>query len=445
MYFFRDFSIIVAQIMPGEFDGEHAEQGDAAMTSRQLGLFDHVALAYLEADGKLDNGRLYRAVAERAGLSTEDVDRKIPIGSAQIGRSPVKRKIRWYQQTLKKLGLLERVEDTRGAWQITDEGKKRLRKANPEVALLAFSTNLGIAIWGSCERVFSHLDAPITLCLTSPPYPLRTPRAYGNPPESEYVDFICRVLEPIVANLAPGGSICLNVSNDIFLKGSPGRSLYREKMVIALTERFGLYKMDELIWHNPSKPPGPVRWASLSRVQLNCTWEPVYWFTNDPMRVKADNRRVLLPHTDQHMKLMLNGGENRTVSHGDGAYRIKPGSFGGVTEGRIPRNVLQFGHACSDQMSYKAKCRENGIPANEAPMPLSLASFLIKFLTEPNDIVAEPLAGSFTTAKAAELLGRRWVATEQILEYAKGSAERFKGSAGFWLNPMLSSPYLWPT
>ena len=124
-----------------------------------------------------------------------------------------------------------------------------------------------------------------------------------------YIDWIRKMLAPVVRNLVPGGSICLNISNDLFEPGLPSRSLYRERLVIALCDRFGLRKMDELIWHNASKPPGPVRWASIERSQLNVGYEPVYWFTNDPTRVRSNNRRVLQAHSDKHLKLINAGGE----------------------------------------------------------------------------------------------------------------------------------------
>lgn len=408
----------------------------------QLDLFTHVANAYGQApDGQLDNGSLYGEVARRAGLSASALNQRVPIGQDKALRSPVTRKIRWYQQTLKTLGLIEHVPGERGIWQLTEEGKKKLHKAKPQVALLAFSTDLGLAIWGSCEDVFSRLDTPIALCLSSPPYMLRRARAYGNPAnsESEYVDFICRVLEPIVKNLMAGGVVCLNISNDIFLPGIPARSLYRERLVLALCDRLGLSKLDEVIWHNPSKPPSPIQWASIQRVQLNSAWEPVYLFTNDPRCARPDNRRVLEPHTERHLKLMQTGGENRRASFADGAYRIKPGDYAGVTPGRIPRNVLTRGHRCTDQEQYKIAARSLGLPVHGAVMPLSAARFFVDYLTLPDDLVVDPFGGSFTTAKAAELSGRRWLSTECMLEYARGAAERFHEASGFWLNPALAN------
>lgn len=316
-------------------------------------------------------------------------------------------------------------------WRLTRPASQDLNAINPEVAVVGFSTELGVAILGSCDNVFSKIDAPIVLCLTSPPYPLAKPRSYGNVSEEQFVDWFCRTIEPVVKNLVHGGSIAINVSNDVFLPGLPARSLYRERLVIALCERFGLYKIDEIPWINESKPPGPVAWASKERFLLNVAWEPVYWFSNSPLHLHSDNRRILKEHTDRHLELIRNGGERRTHMASDGAYVVRPGSYSNVTEGAIQRNVLHFGHACGDQRAYKRDARALGLPAHGAPMPLSLAKLLVKYLTRPGDLVCDPFAGSHTTAKAAELLGRRWLSTELMLEYIMGAATRFRSAAGF--------------
>lgn len=398
----------------------------------QLDLFSEVLHAYsAERAGRIDNAALYEQVASRAGIPQEEFHRRVPVGAAKQPHSLLARQVRWHQQTLKHAGILERVEGARGVWQLSQPAGEDLNKVNPGVSVIAYSTELGVAILGSCDTVFAAVDSPITLCLTSPPYPLAKARSYGNPSEAEYVDWICRMLEPIVKNLVRGGSICLNISNDIFVPGSPARSLYRERLVLALHDRLGLHKMDELVWHNPSKPPGPVRWASMERVQLNVAWEPIYWLTNDPRAVRSSNRRVLQEHSERHLRLIRQGGEQRTKINSDGAYRVHPGRFGNQTEGKIPRNVLSFGHACVDQRQYKELARFAGLPAHGAPMPLSLASFLVEFLTEPEDLVVDPFGGSFTTGKAAERLGRRWLSTECMVEYILGSAYRFRGCRGF--------------
>lgn len=326
--------------------------------------------------------------------------------------------IRGWSQSMKALGLIERVPGQRGTWRLTPRAREQgeLTQAPAGVAMIACSTDLGVAIWTRSETLASQLTDQISAIITSPPYPLRSARAYGNPAEDEYVDFICAALEPLVKNLVPGGTVALNLSNDIFLSKSPARSLYIELLTIALQRRLGLFLHERTVWHNPTKAPGPTYWASITRQHLNAGYEPVLIFCNDPVRCLADNRRVLQPHTEQHAKLISRGGERRTATYGDGAYKIRPGSFGAQTAGRIPRNVLTVSHSSGEVREARKLAKELGLPLHGGLMPVKLARMLVEFLVPPDGLVIDPFGGWLTTALACEQAGRRWVACEQMAE-----------------------------
>ncbi|OLF81952.1 DNA methyltransferase [Marinobacter sp. C18] len=400
----------------------------------QLSLFSSVKSVYANTDGPLDNESLYRRVAREAGISLHQVNEKSPIGESGQMHSKFQREVRWHQQTLKAAGLLKRTEQ-RGRWELTKEGKTSLRKVQPRASMVAFSTRLGTALWSLSADVFEAIDAPITLCLTSPPYPLAKPRAYGNPTLDDYIRFVVDSMRPIVANLVDGGSICLNISNDIFCPGTPARSIYREKLVIALAEELGLWKMDVLAWANPCKAPGPVQWASKTRQQLNVGYEPIYWFSNNPQRAIADNRRVLQPHSEKHLAYVRRGGNQVERSYSDGAYRTLAGAYSQETAGKIPRNVLTYPHNCPAQKRYKAAARNMGLAAHGAPYPLALALFLIRFLSREGDLVVDPFGGSLTTAEGAEITGRKWLTTDCIFDYVMGGSTRFSHLPSFEMNP----------
>lgn len=400
---------------------------------KQLNLFAEVAAAYSESPGGLlTNARLYAVVAERAHIS--NIDEQVPIGRNGTPRSPVKRAVRWYQQTLKQMGIIERAPEKRGVWQLTEKAGQALHKATSDITLVAFSTELGVAIWGRHQNVFGRLNQPITLCVSSPPYPLRRARAYGGPSQDDYADFICEALEPIVRHLIPGGSIVLNLSNDIFETQRPSRSLYLERVVLALHDRLGLSLMDRIPWVNYSKPPAPTYWACVHRVQLTTAYEPLYWFTNDPGQVRADNRRVLETHTARHQRLMALGGEQRNVTYGDGVYKIRPQSFGQMTAGRIPRNVIECGHTCADTKAYRKQAGVLGLPLHGAIQPTAIPDFFIRLLSVPGELIVDPFGGTIKTGLAAERLGRRWLVTEWIWEYLRGAAELFSGCQGYALH-----------
>lgn len=399
----------------------------------QLTLF-HVEQAYASADKPLTNGALYKSVIKIAGIPEDKLNAKAEIGQSKAKHSPLKRKIRWYQQTLKTMNLLEKVEGERGVWQLTSQNKGGLHEPIAGAKLVAYSTKLGLAVWVESKSFFTDFNEPINLCITSPPYPLRIQRGYGNVNESQWVDFITETLEPIVSNLVDGGSIVLNVSNDIFEPKKPSRSLYVERMVLALHDRLGLSLMDRWPWINLSKPPSPTHWACVNRVQLCSGWEPIFWFTNNPDQVRSDNKRVLIPHTEDHKKLVESGGDKRVASYGDGAYRLNGSSFVAKTKGKIPKNVIQRGHRCSDTQETRRIAKTLGLPAHPAMFPTAIAEFAIQFLTQEDDLVVDPFAGSNKVGLAAERNNRRWLSCDNILEYVQVQAEVFKGFPGFSKN-----------
>ncbi|MGP8329192.1 MAG: DNA methyltransferase [Methanosarcinaceae archaeon] len=77
------------------------------------------------------------------------------------------------------------------------------------------------------------------------------------------------------------------------------------------------------------------------------------------------------------------------------------------------------------QKSISKKCRENGIKPHPARFPVSFSNFFIKFLTDENDIVLDPFAGSNTTGFSAENLNRRWISMELNEQYLEGSIYHF--------------------
>lgn len=395
----------------------------AGLRPQQLDLFAGVLTAYMDGKPKT-NQQLYESLVAGGYLTEQELQERAPVGRDGSLCSIARRRARWLQQDLRAAGVLERIPDQRGTWRLANRDKKDLTRAAPGVTMLGFSTKLGLALWGSCTGAFGSMTDLIAAVITSPPYALAQPRAYGNVSQDEYVDWLCLQLEPLVKRLIPGGSICINLG-DVFEPGLPCKSLIKPKFIIAAWERLGLKWMGDSPWINPNKPPGPVAWASKERMQLAEGYESVLIFCNDPLRSIADNRRVLQPHTEQHLKLIARGGEQRARVSSDGAYRIRKGSYANPTPGRIPRNVLVFSGTCPDQRRLRRKVRAAGLPVHGASMPLALALFLVQFLSRPGDLIVDPFGGSLTTGRAAETLGRMWMASEIMAEYLLGARLRF--------------------
>ncbi|WP_163590687.1 DNA methyltransferase, partial [Klebsiella pneumoniae] len=211
-------------------------------------------------------------------------------------------------------------------------------------------------------------------------------------------------------------------------------------LLLALCEKLDLYLMDRVPWVNMSKPPSPTYWACRKKVQLLAGHEMIFWLTNNPDAVRSCNQRVLQPHTESHSALVARGGENRTTIYGDGAHVVKPGAFSQSTDGAIPKNVIIRGHACADTRRFHQEAKRLGLPAHGAMFPTAIPDFFIRFLTEENELVVDPFAGSLKTGLAAERLNRRWMCFDSILEWLRISATGFFSDfPGFEMNPIIDN------
>jgi site-specific DNA-methyltransferase (cytosine-N4-specific) len=98
--------------------------------------------------------------------------------------------------------------------------------------------------------------------------------------------------------------------------------------------------------------------------------------------------------------------------------------FGADNGGAIPSNLLQIPNTESNS-SYLRLARLVGLKGHPARFPAGLPEFFIKFLTTEDDLVVDIFAGSNTTGRVAEQLGRRWIAMELDASYVASSALRF--------------------
>ena len=76
----------------------------------------------------------------------------------------------------------------------------------------------------------------------------------------------------------------------------------------------------------------------------------------------------------------------------------------------------------------KAEKRHGKHPTQK---PLALIERCLRASTNPGDLVVDPFAGSFTTGVAALKLGRRFIGSELLEEYAELGANRLAEGAGY--------------
>ena len=109
-------------------------------------------------------------------------------------------------------------------------------------------------------------------------------------------------------------------------------------------------------------------------------------------------------------------------------HRIGAKSFLKDNGGSIPSNVLTVSNTTSRNDPYLDYCRDNNVDIHPARMPRDIASFFTEFLTDEDDLVFDPFAGSNTTGAVAESLRRNWMSVEPDAEYVHGSFGRFQNS-----------------
>ncbi|MCG6158320.1 DNA-methyltransferase [Rubinisphaera margarita] len=293
-----------------------------------------------------------------------------------------------------------------------------------------YKTGPGAAYCGDSLELLSALpDGSVNLVVTSPPYALHFKKEYGNAEKHQYVDWFLPFASQILRVLTDDGSFVLNIGGS-YNKGTPTRSIYHFKLMVALVEEIGFHLAQELFWYNPAKMPAPAEWVTVRRVRVKDSVEYVWWFSKTEWP-KASNLGVLRPYSKDMLR--LNAKKVRETTRPSG-HVIRSGFDKIEAGGSIPPNVIENefhpediikvgNNAANDQ--YTKRCKAAGIKIHPARFPATLPEFFIKFLTDPDDLVVDPFAGSNTTGASAERLDRRWIAIDSDETYLEASKFRF--------------------
>lgn len=279
---------------------------------------------------------------------------------------------------------------------------------------------LGTAEEALASSLLKQHKGDVDLIFTSPPFPLNRKKSYGNLQGTEYLEWL-QGLAPILSEyLSPTGSIVIEIGNS-WNKGEPTMSTLGLRSLLSFLEAGELNLCQQFIWSNPAKLPSPAQWVNIERIRVKDSFTHVWWMSPHK-KPKADNRRVLTEYSDSMRKLLdekkYNPGERPSE------WNIGEDSFFKDNGGAIPPSVITESNTKSNT-SYLRYCKDNNIPIHPARMPIEVAEFFIKLLTEPDDLVLDPFAGSGTTCEAAQRLGRRWIGIEPDKDYVRGSQGRF--------------------
>jgi DNA modification methylase len=256
----------------------------------------------------------------------------------------------------------------------------------------------------------------IDLVMTSPPFALTRKKEYGNEPVERYLEWFMPFCREIMRVLKPTGSFVLDIGG-AWIPGAPVRSIYHFELAVKVAKEFKLAQ--EFYWYNPAKLPSPAEWVTVRRVRVKDAVNMVWWFakTENP---KADNRKVLVPYSDSMKSLLKQGYKAKLRPSGHDISQ----KFSRDNGGAIPSNLISIANTDSNS-HYLRECRKRGIRPHPARYPEQLVSFFLKFLTDEDDLVLDPFAGSNVTGSTCEALGRRWIASEVSSDYIEGSAARF--------------------
>jgi len=297
-----------------------------------------------------------------------------------------------------------------------------------------YSTHLGALYLGKCEQVlrsqsFTKYIGKCQLIFTSPPFPLARPKKYDNHAEEKYIKWLASYASLFKKFLRPDGSIVMEVGNS-WVPQHPVMSTAAMEALLTFKKR-GRFKLcQEIIWYNPARLPSPAQWVTVERIRLKDAFTRIWWMSPSE-RPKSDNSRILQPYSASMKRLLKRKTYNAGLRPSE--HRIGEKSFLKDHGGSIPPNVfdeslvpnvLKLGNT-SYNRKYLDYCEKHQLERHPARMPPRLASFFIKLLTDVDDIVLDPFAGSNTTGSAAQKLRRRWISIEMNQIYADGSKAFF--------------------
>ena len=283
-----------------------------------------------------------------------------------------------------------------------------------------YHTQLGEIVQGDSLEVLPERipDASVDLIVTSPPFGLIRKKEYGNVDAPDYVAWFRPFGKEFLRILKPSGSFVIDIGG-AWEKGRPTRSLYHYELLIMLCRELGFYLAQEFCWWNPSKLPTPAEWVTVRRVRVKDAVDCIWWLSPTPWP-KASNTRVLQPYSDSMRSLLKNGYRPKLRPSG---HDISD-KFSRDNGAAIPPNLIALAHTESNS-SYLRHCKTRGIRPHPARFPEELPEYFIRMLTDKDDLVVDPFAGSCATGAVAERLHRHWVCVDLVGEYLDGAIGRF--------------------
>lgn len=260
---------------------------------------------------------------------------------------------------------------------------------------------------GDCGSVLGQIeDDSIDLIVTSPPYTDRRSDTYGGIKPTEYVEWFKPKSEEFLRVLKPTGTFILNIKEATVDRE---KSLYVLHLILALKEQ-GWYWTEEFMWHKKNSFPG--KWPN----RFRDAWERLLQFNKDP-NFSMYQDSVMIPRGkwgDSRLKNLSKADKTRKASEVGSGFGRRVANW--VDRDLVyPTNVLHI-------------ATETGNKNHSAVFPEPIPEWFIKLFTKEGDWVLDPFAGSGTTLKVANRLGRNAVGVEVMPKYHKISQQELKSN-----------------
>lgn len=295
----------------------------------------------------------------------------------------------------------------------------KFKRSQSESRKWFYTTEYGRIFNGDSLRFISDIRGnSVDLIVTSPPFGLVREKEYGNVPADEYLDWFRPYAIEFHRILKKSGSLVIDIGG-VWNKGDPTRHLYHFELMIMLCKEYNFHLAQDFYWWNPAKLPTPAEWVTVRRIRVKDAVNKVWWLSKSPWP-KACNKRVLQPYSDSMRELLENGYKPSLRPSGhdiSDRFSIDNGAA-------IPPNLLAIANTESNS-PYLRYCRDKELKPHPARFPVELPEFFIRMLTDEDDCVLDPFAGSCVTGEACERLKRKWTCVELETSYLEGALGRF--------------------